>query len=601
MAANNDKAVEISSREFEETINNSKGIAIVDFYAEWCLDPKSKLIFNPGIKNIEEIKKGSKVLSFDKNFNKTYAKVKSTHKVISNKRIKIITYRGREIISTPEHLLLTKKGFVRADQLTKRDLIATYLFSEYPEIKKHGRFFLTKENIIKTAIKLGLNKERYIEELGQKGLLEIKYDDEKAHILASLLGLLLADGSLSMQKNNLRSVEFFVNKKDLSEVLKDLELLGYKGKVREQEIKGKINNRGFTQNISRIRISKTSLFLLFATLGGVIGKKFVKGLKTPRWILKGPKEIQKSFLQGFLGGDGPKIEIRTINKSKRESYNKAFINPIEFHFYSNIKNSIKKFSKEISNLLKKFGVGIRKIEIKKEERYKRKDKKDSLLLKIYLNTDLKSAYSYASIGFKYSNNKKLISSLAREYLKERIATLNERKEKRKKAMLMKSKLTPKEISKILDINLSVVYNWLKARKAGNSCDQVSYKDWLKKYIKEKIAYDKVKKIEVEEEKQYPFISISLDNKTKMFVANGIIQHNCMPCLIMSPIIEEMAGKFKEIKFAKINIDDNKEIASKFNIMSIPCLVIFKNGKEAGRIVGSLAPEELEEKISSYLK
>ena len=75
---------------------------------------------------------------------------------------------------------------------------------------------------------------------------------------------------------------------------------------------------------------------------------------------------------------------------------------------------------------------------------------------------------------------------------------------------------------------------------------------------------------------------------------------CMPCLIMSPVIEEMAGKFPKIKFLKVNVDENSKLSEKFNIMSIPTLIIFKEGKETGRIIGSLQAEQLEEKLKSYL-
>lgn len=74
---------------------------------------------------------------------------------------------------------------------------------------------------------------------------------------------------------------------------------------------------------------------------------------------------------------------------------------------------------------------------------------------------------------------------------------------------------------------------------------------------------------------------------------------CMPCLMMAPVLEELAGKFKTIKFVKINIDENSQLSSRFNISSIPCLIIFKNGKEADRIIGALPQEVLEEKIKIH--
>ncbi len=75
---------------------------------------------------------------------------------------------------------------------------------------------------------------------------------------------------------------------------------------------------------------------------------------------------------------------------------------------------------------------------------------------------------------------------------------------------------------------------------------------------------------------------------------------CMPCLMMAPIIEELAEKFKDkISFAKLNIDDNSEIAQEYSVMSIPTLIIFKDGKEVERIVGSLPQDLLEEKIGKH--
>ena len=71
---------------------------------------------------------------------------------------------------------------------------------------------------------------------------------------------------------------------------------------------------------------------------------------------------------------------------------------------------------------------------------------------------------------------------------------------------------------------------------------------------------------------------------------------CMPCVMMGPVFEEVAEKFKKFKFRKVNIEDNKDLASKYKVMSIPCIIVFKDGKEIDRIIGSVPEEVLEEKI-----
>lgn len=76
---------------------------------------------------------------------------------------------------------------------------------------------------------------------------------------------------------------------------------------------------------------------------------------------------------------------------------------------------------------------------------------------------------------------------------------------------------------------------------------------------------------------------------------------CMPCLMVAPIIENLAKKHKgEITFGKLNVDKAPSIASRFGIMAIPTLLIFKNGEKVDEIVGALPENMLEEKLKSYL-
>ena len=76
----------------------------------------------------------------------------------------------------------------------------------------------------------------------------------------------------------------------------------------------------------------------------------------------------------------------------------------------------------------------------------------------------------------------------------------------------------------------------------------------------------------------------------------------MPCLMREPVIEELAEKFKgKIRFARVNIEDNSEIAKKFNVLAIPTSIFFKDGKEITRINGALTCEQFEEKLKGFLK
>lgn len=69
---------------------------------------------------------------------------------------------------------------------------------------------------------------------------------------------------------------------------------------------------------------------------------------------------------------------------------------------------------------------------------------------------------------------------------------------------------------------------------------------------------------------------------------------CGPCRMMSPVIDEIAEETGEnIKVGKINIDEEKELAIKYDVMSIPTFIVFKNGNEVGRSVGVQDKEEIK--------
>jgi len=76
---------------------------------------------------------------------------------------------------------------------------------------------------------------------------------------------------------------------------------------------------------------------------------------------------------------------------------------------------------------------------------------------------------------------------------------------------------------------------------------------------------------------------------------------CGPCQIVAPIIEELAGDYAgKILFGKLNVDENPETAMQFQVMGIPTLLVFKNGKLVDRIVGAMPKQVLEQKITRYL-
>ncbi len=76
---------------------------------------------------------------------------------------------------------------------------------------------------------------------------------------------------------------------------------------------------------------------------------------------------------------------------------------------------------------------------------------------------------------------------------------------------------------------------------------------------------------------------------------------CGPCRMVSPVIEEIAQeRGEDLKVVKLNIDENQETAVKFNVMSIPTLIVFRHGAVAKTVVGAYPKRKLEEQLEPAL-
>ena len=77
---------------------------------------------------------------------------------------------------------------------------------------------------------------------------------------------------------------------------------------------------------------------------------------------------------------------------------------------------------------------------------------------------------------------------------------------------------------------------------------------------------------------------------------------CGPCRMVSPIIEQLSKEYTgRVKFAKVNTDENPDIALKYGIMSIPTIIVFKNGQVASTVIGAGPASMYKQKIDAVLK
>lgn len=95
--------------------------------------------------------------------------------------------------------------------------------------------------------------------------------------------------------------------------------------------------------------------------------------------------------------------------------------------------------------------------------------------------------------------------------------------------------------------------------------------------------------------------------TEVLKADGLVMVDfwaawCGPCRMVSPIVDELAREYAgKIKVLKLNTDENPEVAGRYQIMGIPTIMFFKDGKTVDKLVGALSKSQYKEKIDSLLR
>jgi thioredoxin 1 len=76
---------------------------------------------------------------------------------------------------------------------------------------------------------------------------------------------------------------------------------------------------------------------------------------------------------------------------------------------------------------------------------------------------------------------------------------------------------------------------------------------------------------------------------------------CGPCRLVSPVVESLGEEHGDkLAIAKVNTDENQQLAMRYSIFSIPTLIVFKDGREAARLVGFMPQEAMEERLREYI-
>ena len=75
---------------------------------------------------------------------------------------------------------------------------------------------------------------------------------------------------------------------------------------------------------------------------------------------------------------------------------------------------------------------------------------------------------------------------------------------------------------------------------------------------------------------------------------------CGPCRVIAPALEEITEERDDLRIVKLNVDDNQQTAARYNVLSIPTLILFRNGEVAHQIIGALPKKRLVQEIEPVL-
>jgi len=126
-------------------------------------------------------------------------------------------------------------------------------------------------------------------------------------------------------------------------------------------------------------------------------------------------------------------------------------------------------------------------------------------------------------------------------------------------------------------------------------------------IKQKKLHEMIQKQnEMQEQTKIEVIELTSENFDRTISTNSLTLVDfwaewCGPCRIMHPVFERLAKKYKKIRFARVNVDNNQPIAQKFGVQSIPTFIMFQNGQEAKRMMGAVGEPGIHLIVKKFLE
>lgn len=401
-----------------------------------CLSGDSKILLDNGayvrIKNFEKKfnQRNLSCINFErKNKEETsitrFMKIKPTNRVFELK-----TLNGNKIIATEDHPFWTPDGMIPLKSLNIEDVVAVYPFDGVPYEEPSDEIILDENDIKKFLLSIekdsrGHGLEQIVIQLKKRGLLPLRYNSPQLGYILAIMGYNFGDGTIFFHKKRGKGQTwFFGQEKDLLRIKHDIDKIGFKCsrpylRVRDHQIKTMYGQFKFRAENYSCKVSSSGFAALLVCLGTPLGNKVKQAYRVPDWIMKAPLWQKRLFLSGLFGA-----EMSSPKTMTGHGYN-FYCPTISMNKHEEFVNSGKEFFRDLSNLLKEFGVVTNKIGERVE--YKNKEGKVSIRLRIQLSDKPSNLINlYSKIGFKYSQKKNMRSNVANQYLKMKESIIKEK-------------------------------------------------------------------------------------------------------------------------------------------------------------------------------
>jgi tRNA-splicing ligase RtcB len=411
---------------------------------------------------------------------------------------RIKTEAGFELLCTPDHPVLTRDGMKEAHKLSTSDEVGIHPF-EGAEYEDLADFEILPERNFEAAIR---------EELKKRGLLPLSSKNRKLPYLIKIFGYLLGDGVI-YDKN----MVFYGKRADLENIVKDIQILGYTGRIHERTREHRIKGYKFTRKETFLKVSARSLVELLRVLGYPRGDKTEANFYVPVWVLRLPKWLKRLFLATYFGAE--------MSKPKTMNGYDFYMPEVKLSKKKGKRESGLRFLLQLQEILREFGVAST---ISVSEKTKSK-----VIFRLGIKENLENLIRlWSKINYEYNRKRRELATAAIVYLKLKHAVIREREQLRKKIREERGKSSP---SKLLEkygefINKKFIERSLyEVEKTRLPFGFITFEEFLNKFSNGEIIYDKIVEIG-KREGNIPVYDITVDDNHHNFVADCFVVSNC---------------------------------------------------------------------------